>query len=158
MKYPSDSMYRGKEIFTREQLTFFAETVLTSALDMLDGYLPHNMSWVEYQKASEDFARKMPDGYRKGIIEQAGMTLAILYAQLTGDNASVYDALILAADFDTAVNHCFERAWADHGEAVRKEIEKSGGSFRVSEVIPNYPDTRYHAEAFASTIINWFWR
>jgi hypothetical protein len=148
--YPEDSLYRGDRIFDREQLVFFAETILLSALDLLESGLPTSISWEEREERA-DTGRS----YELGIIEQAGMSLSVLYAQLTGDGIGVYDALACAADFDEAINDCFSKSWEDCGEKVKQAINAvpEMGGFNVQDVIPSYPDVRKHAEAFVNYIL-----
>jgi hypothetical protein len=76
-----DSYYRGKEKFTREQLTFVVQCMLCGAADRIE------------PEAKED------SPYENGAVESAGMALATFYAQLTGDGIGIYDALHLAGGF-----------------------------------------------------------
>ena len=92
--------------------------------------------------------------YERGALEAAGEALSILYAQLTGDGMGCYDALCVADHFDEAVGNMMAAAWKDKGEAVKAAIRQRHGRYQIKDVIPNYPDTRHCAEAFADVVLD----
>ena len=79
--------YKGKK-FTKSQLVFIVEAILCSAFDSVDGQLPPCVSKEEYEKNKDGIG-----SYFDGIREQVGMSLSVLYAQLTGDGMASCDAL-----------------------------------------------------------------
>ena len=78
--------YKGPR-FTREQLVFMTEVALISALDRVESELPPNLSWEE---RTGDPA--IITAYENGARDTAGLVLACLYAQLTGDGLGIGDA------------------------------------------------------------------
>lgn len=88
-----------------------------------------------------------------GALESAGMALAVLYAQLTDDGLGIYDALYCAGNFDKACEKLVYKCWYDGGKAVYKSMKKHDGkSYQIKDVLPSYPNTRKHAEAFVKEV------
>jgi len=149
-------MYQGKR-FDREQLVFFAEAVLCSALDRIESGMPTSgIDWKErlhYENCIDQNAKTLTS-WDRGALETAGMALAVFYAQLTGDGLAICDALACADSFDDAVEQWVETTWADEGEAVRKRIDDlcSSQHWPISNAYVNYPDCRRHAEAFVDRV------
>ncbi len=151
-----DSMYRGKEPFTREQIAFAAECILVGALDMIESGLPDSIEWTERKgpMAKADTDPTTLATYERGALEAAGEAFSILYAQLTGDGMGCYDALYEADHFDEAVGNMMAAAWQDKGEAVKAAIKQRQGRYEIKDVIPHYPDTRHCANAFADVVLD----
>jgi hypothetical protein len=82
----SDSMYRSKRKFTREQLVFVVECAFASAFDRIESQLPPCVPLDEYTKHKVNIGT-----FYDGINEMLGMTLAVLIAQLTGDGCGIFD-------------------------------------------------------------------
>lgn len=74
--------------FTRDQLIFVVDSMLIGALDQCEG-------------EDGEFGP-----YTNGAIESAGMAIATLYVQLTGDSdgLGIHDALAWAGNFYEAVH------------------------------------------------------
>lgn len=86
-----ESMYRGQERFTREQLVFVVEAALAGAMDKVDGAMAQSESDRSYFE-SQPQAEK--DGLRQfqwGAVNQVGIFIPILWAQLNGDGMGTND-------------------------------------------------------------------
>ena len=72
--------------FTREQISFVAEKILAAAFDRIESCIPDTIPLAEYQQHREsiDHAISM-------AMDTAGMALAILFAQTTGEGMGVWD-------------------------------------------------------------------
>lgn len=146
-------MYKGRK-FTKKQLTFIAEAILSSALDMTDSGLPDSISWEDYKGNASG------QGYHTGAVESAGMALAIVAAQLINDGVGVYDALAMAGNFDTKIDLLFQKAWEDQGVAVNqrhndlaKKLEEEGKHYQTADLYPGYyPDVHACAVTFAEVV------
>ena len=149
-----NSMYRGKEPFTREQIAFAAECILVGALDMIESGLPSNIEWTEREGVTMGTASTTLAAYERGALEAAGEALSILYAQLSGDGMGCYDALYEADHFDDAVEKMMAAAWQDKGKAVKAAIKQRQGGYQLKEVIPHYADARHCAEVFADVVLD----
>ena len=82
------SMYNGKKKFDRKQLVFIVDVILSAAVDRIDSVLPDSISHEEYKENEREI-----ESWINSAIEIAGMGMAILYAQLTGDGLGIGDAL-----------------------------------------------------------------
>lgn len=137
--------------FTREQLILVVEAILTSVVDTIQCGMPTQISW-EARKANYGPIGAAREGLRheRAIIEVAGQTLATLYARLTDDSMSIYDALVCAGNFHDAIGQWAKNAWQDKGERVAKRVKQleSTGDWNISDAYINYPDCRKHAEFF----------
>ena len=74
-------MYKGKKRFSRKQLLFIVEVMITSAVDTFEGTIK--------QSPSDQPTDEVP------WLQELGWNLSILYAQLTGDGMAGQDALEL---------------------------------------------------------------
>lgn len=92
------SMYKGTRSFDREQLVFMVDVILTAAVDRAESCLPPCVPIDDYY----DYGEEMESWIIAGV-ETAGMSLAILYAQLTDDGMGAGDALDII-HFREAVN------------------------------------------------------
>lgn len=76
--------------FSKEQLVFVVNCILSSAIDRVEA-IPDSTDWFH------------------ASVETAGLTLATLYAKVTGSGMAIQDALMLADDFEAiclnAKNH-----------------------------------------------------
>jgi hypothetical protein len=72
--------------FTREHIACVAEWILAAALDRIEACIPDTLPLAEYQEHREsiDHAISM-------AMDTAGMALAILFAQTTGEGMGVWD-------------------------------------------------------------------
>ena len=82
------SMYRGSEVFEREQLIFVCEAALAAAFNRIESALPDTIPLEEYE-AQKDSIKS----WIMAAKETAGMFLAILWAQLNDDGLGAGDAL-----------------------------------------------------------------
>lgn len=150
------SNYRGNLNFDREQLVFMVDTILIGALDRIESGLP--TSSVSYKERKEQLHPSPPASmswYERGALEAAGMSLGVLYAQLTDDGLGIGDALHCADKFDEACENLVHDTWIDEGKAViDAEKARLGTQYTVEEVYANYPDTRKHAESFVDKVFS----
>ena len=137
--------YRGQR-FTRDQLVFVAEAVLTAAVDLIEAGMPASgVTWKERldMVGGDAEAAGCLTPYERGAMETAAMSLDVLHVQLTGD------ALGEADYFEQAVENWVRDAWLDQGKAVAARSEqRRGTTWKIKDVYANYPDCRRHAEAF----------
>lgn len=125
--------YRGAK-FGREQLVYVTETILIGILNQVE------CSFPAYDVTHEDRCKQTNDNptdlswYEEGALATGGMTLAIFYANLTGDGLGVGDALVCADCFEKAVREYVALAWKGKGKNK-----------------PKRPNTRKHAEAFVTS-------
>jgi len=150
------SLYKGEEKFTREQLVFFVECSLISVIDSIDHGLPHSAEWEERVECNRPRDPCALSDYETGALESAGMAIAILYADLTGDGISYGDVLEC-----TRVGHSFYEAceklvydsWSDEGKAIKDRQKSFEGSYAIKSLYGDlWPDTRKHAEAFVDKV------
>ena len=146
-------MYRGKTKFDREQLIFVVESILTGAVDMVEGMLPTSISWEELQLVEHEETADLSE-YQRGAIASAGMSLSIFAAQLLNDGIGSSDALVAAGDFGTRMENFVRASWQDEGQPVFDKINKSNGNYNVKDVLPGYPDCRVLAEEFVGKIFS----
>lgn len=152
-------MYEGKSRFDRAQLVFVVEAILASVLDRLECGLPHEIEWQERQKFCDPVYKNAVGllAYERGALEQAGMSMAVFYAQLTNDGLGIYDALVEADKFDEAVEQWVANAWEDEGRVVKdrqmKLRTKANGRYRLSDLYPDMPNAHRHAEAFVRVFV-----
>lgn len=147
--------YKGPR-FSREQLLFVVEAALISALDRIESGMPTSgITWadrVSYVNGVDTQPGRM-SGYDRGALECAGMTIAVLFAQLTDDGIGICDALHCADKFEEAVADWVATAWGDKGEAVFARMKELGqGGWQIEQAYTNYPNCRKHAEAFVDTL------
>ncbi len=72
--------------FTRQQIAFVAEQILTAAFDRIESNLPDTIPLAEYRQNE----RKI-HGMIGTAMDTAAMALAILFAQTTGEGMGVWD-------------------------------------------------------------------
>ena len=92
-----ESMYKGKVKFTRDQLVFMVEASITAAFDRIEAGLP--TSGISPKERQELMHLKKPTDFGawdNAALETCGMTLGILYAQLTGDGLGIGDTIDFA--------------------------------------------------------------
>jgi hypothetical protein len=129
------SMYRGTRKFDREQLIFVIEATLCGALDRIESSLPDTIPLAEYNEHE--------DGIKSWVMaakETAGMTLAILWAQLNNDGLGAGDALEVVG---------FEKVVADF-VAERTDPDWPGSK----EGDKSHPDCRPLAEIFVDKMFD----
>lgn len=148
--------YKGPK-FTRDQLIFMVETALVSALDRIESGTPTGgCDWETRLKCAngDDSVAKGLLSYDAGAIETAGMNLACIYAQLTGDGMGVGDAVVCCG-FSEAVENWIELIWFDKGASVRARMKQLGkGGWTVSQAYTNYPDCKAHAVRFVDECLD----
>ena len=147
--------YSGKR-FEREQLVFFVEIILISALDRIESGMPTSgITWkdrLDYVNGIDTNAKSLTARDRSAL-ETAGMALGVLYAQLTDDGLGIWDALVCADHFEKAVQDWVEQTWADEGKTVYKRMQTLGsGGWQIEQAYANYPDCNKHAEAFVNEV------
>ena len=69
--------------FTKAQLIFVVDVMITSAIDAIDASLPYK----------RDIPKNIFDGMVNGIKEKLGFDLSIFYAQITGDGIGCCDVM-----------------------------------------------------------------
>lgn len=118
-----NSMYQGDRPFTKQQLVFFAEAIMASAMDMISGGLDAGTTRSKEQKLQS---------YERGALETAGMSLAVLYAQLTGlpgmppdDGLGVYDALTSGKIEELTFDNMIEK-WVSTSVEAGKNTAEGG--------------------------------
>jgi hypothetical protein len=131
----SFTIYLSARQLDFDQLAFVAECILLGALDMIQGGLPTCIDWTDRQewanRAVEEPLELSP--YERGTLEAAGEALSILYAQLTGDGISCYEALEHLADgFDGAVERMMCQSWRSGAgrRAGHRPATSGGGAIR----------------------------
>ena len=135
--------------FTKSQLIFATETILIGALDRIASGLPDQVSY------EARFNAQKLSSYDKGALEGAGMSLAVLYAQLTDDGLGIGDALMCAGKFNEACELLVATAWENNGEHVKKtESKLHGTQYRQEDLYQNYPDAHKHAETFVKNVFS----
>jgi hypothetical protein len=132
------SNYKGDKPFDREQLIFVVDAALIGALDRIESALPDVITWEDRNSNDDPLDLTW---YECGGLDAAGMTIAVLYAQLTGDGLGIGDALACAGDFQEACRQLVKTAWKDKG----KQFEKSP-KVKI--------DTRKHAKAFVKRVFS----
>jgi len=144
--HPENSMYRGKRRFSREQLIFVVQVILCSATDRVDACLPTSSGL----KMTADLT------FIAGATEAAGMGLAVLYAQLTGDGLGIGDALAIAENFDEKLHHLYEEAWKrPEYYNKRAEVPADSTGITFAEIYEGlWPDERKIAETFVSEVFS----
>ena len=81
-------MYKGTRKFDREQLVFMVDVILCSAMDRIGSSLPDEVPLDEYYEHEKEI-----EAWINSAIETAGMGMAVLCAQLTGEGLGIGDAL-----------------------------------------------------------------
>jgi hypothetical protein len=139
-----------REGFGLAQLLFAVECVLGGALDLLSSGLPTDVDRSTRARCVGPEPGRLSD-YERGVLSQAGMSLAVLYAQLFDDGLSPDDALGMAGDFYGRVEWAFAAAWSPGGEeAIRGRLPKPGEGAKLFSEIAGvlWPDALLHARAF----------
>ena len=124
-----DSMYKGKNRFDRDQLVFVVNVILCGALDRIECCLPPTIPVEEFRENEDDI-----ETWCKSAMETAGMTLAVLWAQLELDGVSAGDALEESGLIKLVKELVCQRTSSDFK------------GFKLG--IPCFPDTKPLAESF----------
>jgi len=93
------SMYKGKARFTKEQTIFVAQVIIAAAIDRVESCVPPCTPANEWEPRGDELR-----SYVSGATETAGMGLAVLYAQLSGDGLGISDAIDLIG-LDKELDH-----------------------------------------------------
>lgn len=152
------SLYQGKKKFDRPQLVFMVEAILIGALDRIESGLPDQCAWDDRVAILGEKKAKSMCSYEYGALEAAGMSLAVLYAQLTDDGLGIGDALAIANHFDDKVEEFVALVWKDKGKKVKKRQKQlRGDSYNPDKEIYDFlfpgkrPLEKESAEAFVET-------
>lgn len=86
-----DSMYHGKERFTREQLVFVVEAALAGAFDKVDGAMLQSEVDKKYWDEMSQEEHEKRQNYQLGAVNQVGIFIPILWAQLNNDGMGTND-------------------------------------------------------------------
>jgi len=118
------SMYKGQQRFTKEQVIFTAQVIICAAIDRVESCVPNCTPANEWESRGDELR-----AYISGATETAGMGLAVLYAQLSGDGLGISDAIAIIG-LDKELDHFIDARILDE----------------------NYPepDSRKLAEAFVN--------
>jgi len=90
--------------YNREQLVEFCDIVLSSAMDRIATCLPDCIPLSEYEEDELGLSC-----FIDGCIQSAGMNLAVLYAQYTGEGMGTEDGLYYIDFYDFVDNFKNER-------------------------------------------------
>jgi hypothetical protein len=134
------SLYRGATRFDREQLTFVVQTILIGALDRIESMLPTNVGEKEADVRLDDLLLEL-NALTDCALSTAGMSLGVLYAQLTNDGLGVDDALTAAGEFREVCTRLCRESWADAGEAVYAAMRQKK-TYQIKDVLPHFHETR----------------
>lgn len=145
-----------KPRMSREDAVWFAEVILASLMDRIESGLPDCVVWQDRIDQSHMTTMKPCDltDYENGALDMAGMSLAILYAQMSGDGMSSGDALTCAGDIDDAIMEFMGKAWEGEGAAFKNKyaqlIQKEGGFHAPTQLYADFgwPDPAKYAEEF----------
>lgn len=140
--------------FSRKQLIFVVDMILTGIMDRIDSVMPHTTPYTDKEAEPKD-----PSGdwshYIDGAMESGGMALACFYAQLTNDGLGIYDALLCAGEFDSECDKAYRKAWksAKRIRSAQAKLAKKGKAYNIKTDLYAplklvYPDTEKHAEQF----------
>lgn len=113
---PTNSMYRGNRKFNKEQLIFICDVIVSSTFDNIQGQL----QFINDEKYRDNILT-----YFSGLQDNAGLSLAILYAQLTGDGISAGDVLEFTKfddDIEKYIHYCKKYGYPAY---VKKHNRKS---------------------------------
>ncbi len=116
--------------FTREQIACVAEWILAAAFDRIASSIPDVLSLAEYQEHRESI-----DHANSVAMDTAGMALAILFAQTTGEGMGVWD---------WAGSEEFRDSCA---RFIQERIDPAWPGLRPGEKC--HPETRQFAEQYA---------
>ena len=145
--------YEGKK-FEPEQIEFIVESILVGALDMLESGLPPETKWEDrVSQARPTCPPHELNAYEKGVLDQAGMSISIIGAQIIRDGIGAYDALSMADDFTTKVEDLFGVAWNDMGKAVERKVKRLKGCYSPKQIYVNWPDCAKCAKAFVESLL-----
>jgi hypothetical protein len=126
-------MYNGKAKFDRDQLVFVVRTIMIGAIDRAESCVPPTSPLSDWSGQGKTFDETF-GSYIRGAMESTGMSLAVLYAQLTGDGLGIGDALAVV-NFDEFIN-----------EFVASAILGEGRTLSPGDTC--HPDVRPYAEKF----------
>jgi len=126
-------MYRGGKRFDREQLIFVVEAMLCGALDRIESAIPDTISLDEYNQHEDSIK-----SWVMAAKETAGMSLAVLWAQLNDDGVGIGDALHVL-DFDKVV-----------ADFVAERTDPKWAGLKKGDKV--HPDCRPLAEKFVNVM------
>ncbi len=93
------SMYKGQARFTKEQVIFVAQVIIAAAIDRVESACPPCTPKEEWEPRGDELRN-----WCRACTETAGMGLAVLYAQLSGDGMAICDACSIC-DLDKEIDH-----------------------------------------------------
>jgi hypothetical protein len=143
---------KPKKKFSKGQLTFVVECILSAVVDKIQDGTPVGCTY-ENRKEWTNNKPKALMSCERAALENAGMSLGIFYAQLTGDGLGVYDALTCAGNFDDACDNFMAASWKNKGNKIfeaEKICKDTKKQYRYDELLKPYgfPKARKHAKAF----------
>jgi hypothetical protein len=92
-------MYKGNARFTKEQVIFMAQVIIAAAVDRVESACPPCTPANEWEPRGDELRT-----WCRAVTETAGMGLAVLYAQLSGDGLAICDAIAII-DLDKELDH-----------------------------------------------------
>lgn len=144
-------MYRGNRRFSRKQIMFVAEAIMTSCLEAFESCGPTIVDLEDRQEAAGSRRVGFWVDYERGSYDTAVGALSIFYAQLIRDGVSSEDAALAADDFGHKMATFVNDNWHDDGEKVKESMKS--GSWIASEIHASWPDVHRCAKIFADNVI-----
>lgn len=140
----------------RADVVWHVEIIILALLDRIESGLPDAIIWQDRldQSRMTTFQPSDLTDYENGALDMAGMSLLLLYTQMTDDGMTLNDALSFAGKLDEAVKNFMGKVWEEEGVAFKKKygelIQKEGGFHAPTELYADfgYPDPAKHAEEF----------
>ncbi len=155
MPQNDESMYKGRQKFSKEQLTFMVQAILQGALDRVETGSPIWIDWEDRLDQANRYDNKPKEltAFERGAVEAAGMSLSLIAGQLASQPLCIQDALSMAGKFDKKVAAFVRACWDDKGAGVRQRIKSMAGRRQDAEkVLPEYPDCQKAAQKFVAKV------
>jgi len=108
--------------FSKEQLIFIVEVMITSAIDAVDSSRPENI----------DMPKSVSNTMFSGILEKLGFDLSIFYAKITNDGIGCSDVLEM-----TRMEDILEK-FADTPKSIKNVDTNSIATSFVEELFKDY--------------------
>jgi hypothetical protein len=124
--------YKGKRKFDKNQLVLMVNVAMEGAMDRIESYLPQGIS--DEDKRDWNERSQYFNAHVSSCIETMGMTIAILYAQLTDDGLGIGD-VIEASGIESVIE-----------KMTKKRLSPRWKGPKVGERCS--PDTEYLAKKF----------
>jgi hypothetical protein len=144
-----------------KQFKEVVKMALVAALDRVESGLPDCIDWADRlaHRTTVDPKPLALQGYERGAMETAGMFLACFQLQYTKDGMGIGDALVVAGNFDDAVEQFVINCWKNEGKdfkAAQAKLMGTGNSYDTRALYRQfgYPDVAKHAAAFCKVVID----